>query len=911
MSRCRLAPVWLGNPAVALVVEVVFSYANAMVFAGSLFRLAGTTSSSRCMLPFSSAAAALVNIGSSATSTSSGICNNTKAKSWKCAWPAAAVHRQYFVLFCIVAQSTRSGAFSTTRTTSSISRTAVGGRFLHQTVGNCINSGPHLLKARRYCSTAGSSDGEQVGLPKYIEDELAVVFFSNPYFYANEECANYLSDLRTEILGVMTMREVVQRWKFEDEQKTLAESIGAAQSKVVKALPPASVEDKLNREVIVAINGLDEIKTLHAYYVPGVPSVKIAVSSVKTDSLQKRPRPIYLVMGPSGSGKTFISVKEVATHGVAELGHSKQVTLYVQPNRIYAGAEESLKNGLLMARIQEWLTDQFGYDPNHKLKMHVTIVLDQIYMDDHFDNEGKFLITLFDEHMVKFADSVRLVACGALLTGKHLVTNFDCYKIHLNKWSREDVAVVLARRLDKNPNHVLNAIFDHSVLAALTTNARAARYVLDQVILVDTRLTSSKDKQGKLSNILRTAVPLLLETVVANYAAMNGLQGLNTVYRRHVAAFVFGAVEDANDRSRLRSPDFEGMHPSVATAAWSLLNHNIEYSSVKKQKPRLVRLNERPILISPAIAVVLFTMLGGTATILPAGKAQDQIAALHAFRQEVLKILQRFRSNPEKSLAMFQLDKELEALELVHVRERVRSPTSFIVPRMAKSAIWINGENAPFADVIAPYKLIQCKPTSIVGKTERVDLSYDLGKCGLLRNRNNGTVVKSKSGQVAVRAIWFMWSDEYNNRHTWNLNYHGERNKDPSVSLETKQESLAFPENIIDRPTIGDHFESVTVLLRNGKWWIRDGTESVEVPELSCIFKPGKPRVSFVISTDAPRVVVVDGVSGKPLCELCKDQLHEDSRVNVDLLETRYEKDAWKKLEATIVDGVDVKFLFT
>ena len=392
---------------------------------------------------------------------------------------------------------------------------------------------------------------------------------------------------------------------------------------------------------------------------------------------------------------------------------------------------------------------------------------------------------------------------------------------------------------------------------------------------------------------------------------MNGLRGLNTVYRRHVAAFVFGAVEDANDRSRLRPPDFEGMHPSVATAALSLLNHNIEYSSVKKQKPRLVRLNERPILISPAIAVVLFTMLGGTATILPAGKAQDQIAALYAFRQEVLKILQRFRSNPEKSLAMFQLDKELEALELVHVRERVRSPTSFIIPRLAKSAIWINGENAPFADVIAPYKLIQCKPTSIVGKTERVDLSYDLRKCGLLRNRNNGTVVKSKSGQVAVRAIWFMWSDEYNNRHTWNLNYNRQRKKDPSVSLETKQESLAFPENIIDRPTIGNHFESVTVLLRNGKWWIRDGTESVEVPELSCIFKPGKPRVSFVISTDAPRVVVVDGVSGKPLCELCKDHLHEDGRVNVDLLETRHEKDAWEKLEATIVDGVDVKFLFT
>jgi hypothetical protein len=41
------------------------------------------------------------------------------------------------------------------------------------------------------------------------------------------------------------------------------------------------------------------------------------------------------------------------------------------------------------------------------------------------------------------------------------------------------------------------------------------------------------------------------------------------------------------------------------------------------------------------------------------------------------------------------------------------------------------------------------------------------------------------------------------------------------------------------------------------------------------------------------------------------DDIQEDGCVNLDLLAKRNEKDAWLTFEAKIVDGVDVKFLFT
>ena len=112
---------------------------------------------------------------------------------------------------------------------------------------------------------------------------------------------------------------------------------------------------------------------------------------------------------------------------------------------------------------------------------------------------------------------------------------------------------------------------------------------------------------------------------------------------------------------------------------------------------------------------------------------------MHAFRQEVLKYLYHYRHKLEKGEdGTTALDNDLAKLMLVRVRQRV-PPTyyksSFGVPKFTKDVIWINGYKAPFADVIAPYKLIQCKH-SIGKKPVKVDLSDELRKCGLLRNNN-------------------------------------------------------------------------------------------------------------------------------------------------------------------------------
>ena len=106
------------------------------------------------------------------------------------------------------------------------------------------------------------------------------------------------------------------------------------------------------------------------------------------------------------------------------------------------------------------------------------------------------------------------------------------------------------------------------------------------------------------------------------------------------------------------------------------------------------------------------------------------------------------------------------------------------------------------------------------------------------------------------------------------------------------------------------NFEPVTISLKKGSWRFKDGTQNLKLPELSHLSKPdsGEPRIPFVISTNRSRISVCEN-SGK-LCVLCMDDLHEDGRVNKDILKSR-DKVAWEKFEAEVAHGVDVKFLFT
>ena len=759
--------------------------------------------------------------------------------------------------------------------------------------------------------------------PQYFVGDEAFKYFSNEYFYADEDLMRLCSRMRKQVFGIMTMRDVLEKWGSKAKQMELAKAIGAGANDVMAALNQVEVEDELHQK-IVAINGSEEIETIRVKHVPNVPSPRTAASLLNLNALlNDRAQPIFLVMGPSGSGKTFVSVMEIATHGVElELGHTKHVTLYVKPNSILEYSllknDDPQKEKVLMNHIIEVLAAKITGYRGQKLKMHVTIVLDEIVNNDFLETR---LTSFLKLHMKNFADAVRLVACGTGLTGESMKTDVDCFKTYLDRWTKSDVEAVLIQRLrvGQEPGPILDAIFDQPVLEALTTNARAAGYLLEEMLTFNNLLVDDYIAEGELLQRLDDAMPVIFATVVSRYAGMNGLQRLTGIERRRVAATVFRAVEDARNCDKLEPPKLKGLNAKEKSVAWSLLDHNIQYSS--KMSPSLVREGQRPISVSSAITTILYSMLGASGRIMIGWKAQERISALHVFRQAVLKCLDRFLTNYKegeislKSLKNF--DNDLAKLMVIQVGEPV-PPTNFnltfSVPKVTQSMIWINGDKAPFADVVAPFELIQCKH-SIRKSAQRVDLCNELSKCGLLRNDDANC-----GGRVVLRAIWALWKGRYKDKDM-NLSYRGRRTKKQSVSLEQQQDSLAFPENMLDGTNIGvgDHVECVKVSLMNGDWRFMDGRARSNqlLPDLSHLVNPNlmvesdakESRISFVLSTNGPRISLFD--KKDKICVVCRDDLLEDGRVNKDMLKTSKEKKAWEEFEAKIAYGVDVKFLFT
>ena len=70
-------------------------------------------------------------------------------------------------------------------------------------------------------------------------------------------------------------------------------------------------------------------------------------------------------------------------------------------------------------------------------------------------------------------------------------------------------------------------------------------------------------------------------------------------------------------------------------------------------------------------------------------------------------------------------------------------------------------------------------------------MNNELGKCGLLRN-DDKVDKNNEMGRVALRAIWFMWSDEYEDHHNLDLDYVRTKKADRSVSA------------VADSPNTGD-----------------------------------------------------------------------------------------------------------
>jgi hypothetical protein len=602
--------------------------------------------------------------------------------------------------------------------------------------------------------------------PLYNGDARASDVLCDPCFYYENATAN--AKRRTKYLGEKSIEQV--RLKYMDKKggfAKLAERIAARASVVEAYFATAdSLEALLAGERIVAINKVSEVDHYNKLGALNLPSLDTLFSQhyqpvqqggSPDQELFSRGTPLCIVTGSSGSGKTYFCLHYLTRFRRND--DKPSVALYLHPQKTAHEFQEtdsgvSIADAMVEA-IRTRLSSKFNRQVTGRLNMHVCIIFDEageLGLKGLFESKT-VLEGVYSRIKESLAEDVVIVVSGTGITGGDLDSQADAYFFRLKPWIKQDLRDVLAPkrgRLQLKANEDLDTVVEgivaHPKLRSLTTNARSAYFLVEAI--VGLRSTYVRDSWRVQLDAL---APALLTKVVHGYISENGIRVLEEPQRRLVAACVFRALREA-PKQVASLPNFPLLHGKETAVALSLLTLNVERFS-KERGLELLHGESFAISVTPAIAIVLFTMSGVQVSLVPGWRAEEEIAALYASRVMILKILDmHIDTNGTSRIRIRTLEEELDKVRLLVLHKQVQPPRNLHhrrrrkneglvrIPMTAGKAILLNGEMSSFADVIAPYMLLQAKHTS--GRNVDVDIENELGKCCLLKSCKDDRVLR-------------------------------------------------------------------------------------------------------------------------------------------------------------------------
>jgi hypothetical protein len=692
---------------------------------------------------------------------------------------------------------------------------------------------------------------QNVVLPAYSSivdgDTKVKEYIANEVFYwKNLAVMNEFEQHREASFGEMTMREAFEQWHSKDTHEKIKIaflSAGARIDVLERFMNADRTIEKVLHQQIIALNAFDEIELIEDRFVH-VGAANIA--ELSSLSSRRRVEQIVYLLGPSGSGKTFFAVKEAATYGWDSRSTEKVVpytTVYLRntnfdrPWEWKSGAEVNL-----VEWIKETLHTRYPtlYDKVTPLDLNLAVVLDEaganILYEFYEKKKNVFNLHCLVRELVGPKNECRIIVCGTGLTARELDSTEDVIKVRLKPWTADDMKKIVVARSEDHfyplSADTVDAIFEFPVLEGLTSISRTAWLLLQAI--KDICVPRGTEKQDNLvqedwQTRLYASLNAIVQSVVRLYSDHNGLRRLSAGQRRRVAASVFYYVEmSRREFISLPSgdryvPTFLDLPDDLRHIAAALITVNVDYKDdvIKLADPK------RPsIQLSPAITLVVFSMLGATTTVVAKWISQETISAWCVFRRQVIEIMEAFvRSSAElgsKNIAPFQdadslktalalernLDEALSILRLVQVLKRVpesRATTTFKIPIFDSNVTWINFDMAPFADVVRLYTLVQAKFSE---DTLSLDIAYmdELLKCGLLepsfvekhpgsRKDKEDRAKRAKRGWHTLSILCLFWN------RILHVDMVPLALKDTRRRTIARMSSVAYPENCLQVAT--------------------------------------------------------------------------------------------------------------
>jgi hypothetical protein len=764
---------------------------------------------------------------------------------------------------------------------------------------------------------------------------------------------------------ILTVRQLAK--KYDDGSKRgcidLADELGARASQIQKYFDQRfkqSAEAILADEGILPLGseGWGDFETFQAQEAIELPVLDELINRQYAMLGEKgeRDRKISFVIGTSGAGKTFFALKYLP--GFRAPVGMKYVGLYlhaIDTGGVFkttggetTGSEVAKK---LVEDIRAKLSEEEVLNKAlplpPKLAMHVCVIFDEAGDSDLSGwFEVKDNLTLLCKQLEKnLAESVMVVVAGTGVTGTYLNSQGDAYKFRMMPWRSDDLKQYLLRenrvrgldlRGGETVRDVVDAIIVQPKLRALATNARSAHFMIQAI-----RFLSSKYARDYWTFHLEAIAPAVVTRVMHRYIDTNGLKDLDWDERRIVAASVFYALKEARAGFGTGSygPIFPPSFPLLRGKAKSVANALVTSNVNRIDDDRRVELFESTmpaLTVTPAIAMVLYTLAGVRLVMNRDWRGAEEVTALNAVRRSMLNAYSRCRDQENVG----RLKTDLNQIELFYLSQQIESPRNrstveeiadkkalegtmaadqeesqdtdglrgqVKVPMVRKASILVNGRTAKFADVMAPYMLMQSKHSSQKSKSVAFELEDELRKCCLLKDCTDDRVLR---GLLAVWRGAFESEGELAS-HAYGTHARAKRGADDCDEHDSK----AYPENLVK---YSEPFDSVQYA------WIESGSELITIPtndggDVKTIPLPAldsNETITYVIVTNAKtlRLKLGDDATLK----VSDDVLNADMGLNTTTVKSYRSKgkvvkplQKWTEIIDKVKVGVKIEFLFT
>jgi hypothetical protein len=722
-----------------------------------------------------------------------------------------------------------------------------------------------------------------------FQQELASIAFAPSYFYHVDspdeseqeqwtsavKKAAFFQEYRESAFRGLTVREVFQQ-PAEVWQRQF-KSAGIDFEKVTPYdLSGTSIEDILVKRRIVPLSDVEEVKRFEEMYVPLVAERYLSDGQTVSNATYSRMKKVCFVLGSSGSGKTFFALQHAAD--ILDLAEgTKRTTLYFQPISAIAAtpnigdamlAEDAGETYLdpLMTWIKAKIATACRMPLTTKLNMHLSVIVDEAgapELNGFFEDREN--IDNFIEQLGHLADSVFLVLCGTGVTGAMYSSKTECPKYRMRPWPSDDLESVLVKVCTlkrpttgrvlfsrKHVEDVVAAIGKQLTLNALSTNARCATFLLEAIWYLSVAAPLPDSKKAwlvRLSGLTQD----ILSRVIVQYKHANGLSLLKTDGQlRRVAASVFHAVAAAQANPTVADlPEFYGLFgDSELACAWSLIENNVE-ERVRADSTFADPTFPSAVLVTPAIVLILCSMLGVPAQILSNFKAQELVAALHAFGKMAVREVATFgdsNSTESQEARKVTLEESLKALTVYRLTKRVpitRHDARIVrVPIVGKTAVCLNGDAAPGPDVFTENEFYQCKASEARDKVY-VNPGDEMGKCGLLQTSD----AKTKKALDGFHAVW---NGDVAASQDADQNAVDEEAITDTTSSPTPL-SMAYPFHMLDTPSAQADVEYLEYDTSAGKW-------SKDLPPTQPLSSIRK--IAYILSTNAKHIQFTGTIDG-------------------------------------------------